>query len=708
MSLSPSPSLDCVFNPRRVALVGASPHPGKVGNLLWRNLASFDGEVIPVTPSVEEVGGAAAADSLGEIEGEVDLAVVAVPARAVPEVARAASAKGVGAMVVLAGGFAETGPEGAALQEELMRAAGRVRVVGPNCFGVLNPARGLNASLTEPDREAPAAGPGGIALITQTGAYGMALHTRARDDRIRFGKIFSSGNKADIADHEVVEYLRTDPDTTVICLILESIPAGRELAEAIRRTTPGKPVIVFKTGISRDGARAARSHTGSLAADGRIYRAAMEQAGALTVRSGLEMLDAAQVLSSQPPPGGARAAVITNSGGMGVELADLLHAAGVETPPLSRPLREAIAARLPPFAAAGNPVDMTPVWSRFAELYPWLMETLARSGEADMVIPVLLERAAADRETLAAVAAAAQRLREEGVNVPVYGCWAGPRAIRSRADPLQEAGLPCLEWPERTARAAGHAVRYGLRKPPPPAPPPRPRPDSRSFPPGPLPALPAADLLREYGVAAAPVFLCDSAAAARRALSEIIGKSRKSGTGEPMVMKTADPGIAHRTEAGGVRLGLRSPEEAEAAFRELAGEYGAALAQPQLSGVEMAAGAWRDPSFGPVVMAATGGTRLELWEDVVFALAPVGEAEAAGMIEKLRGHRLLAGYRGEPPADASGLAAAVAAVSRLAADRPDIIEIDLNPVMVNRHGAVAADWKITFGETSETTEEKRT
>ena len=697
-------SLDCVFNPRRVALVGASPHPGKVGNLLWRNLSSFDGEVIPVTPSAETVGGVAAAASLEEIEGEVDLAVVAVPARAVPDVARAASAKGVGAMAVLAGGFAETGPDGAALQEDLIRAAGKVRVVGPNCFGVLNPARGLNASLTAPDREDPAARPGDIALVTQTGAYGMALHTRARDDRIRFGKIFSSGNKADIADHEVVEYLRTDPDTKVICLILESIPAGRELAEVIRNTSPGKPVIVFKTGVSRDGARAARSHTGSLAADQKIYQAAMEQAGALAVHSGLEMLDAAQALSSQPPPGGARAAVITNSGGMGVELTDLLHAAGVETPSLSLPLRETIASRLPPFAAAGNPVDMTPVWPRFAELYPWLLETLARSGEVDLVIPILLERAAADRETLQAVLAAAQRLRDEGVNVPVYGCWAGPRAIRDHADPLQEAGIPCLEWPERTARAAGRAVRYALRKPPPPYSPPPPRPASRPYPPGPLPALPAADLLQEYGVATAPVFLCSSAAEARRALSEISGIYENSGAGEPMVMKTADPGIAHRTEAGGVRTGLRRPEEAEAAFRELAGEYGATLAQPQLSGVEMAAGALRDPSFGPVVMAATGGTRLELWEDVVFALAPVGEAEAMGMIEKLRGSRLLAGYRGAPPADASGFAAAVAAVSRLAADRPDIIEIDLNPVMVNRRGAVAVDWKITVGETNETNE----
>lgn len=681
-------SLDRLFNPRRVALVGASARPGKVGNLLWRNLSSFDGEVIPVTASADKIGETPAVASLEEVEGEVDLAVVAVPARAAPQVARQAAAKGVGAMVVLSAGFAETGPEGAALQEELGRAAGAVRVAGPNCFGVINPARRLNASLTG---AAPASRPGDVALVTQTGAYGMALHTRARDDRIRFGKIYASGNKLDIGDHEVAEYLGNDPDTRVICLLLESIPAGRELAETVRRITPHKPVIVFKTGVSQDGARAALSHTGSLASDHRLYRAAMRRAGALVVDSGLEMLDVAQVLSSGPLPRGPRAAIITNSGGMGVELVDLLGAHGVRVPRLSGGLRETIAARLPPFAAPGNPVDITPVWSRFAELYPWLIGELARSGEVDLVIPVLLERAAADPQTLAEIVKTVRRLRAEGAAVPVYGCWAGPRDIRPQADPLQEAGIPCLEWPERTARAAGAAVRYALRDLPPAPPPPvgGPVPSGPPSPPGPLPSEEGAELLNRYGVATVPSHICSTAAAARRAASAV---------GDPYVVKTADPSIAHRTEVGGVRTGLRDPEEANGAFWELAGEWGAVLVQPQAPGVEMAAGARRDPSFGPVVMAATGGVRLELWGDAALALAPVGEAEAMRMIKELRGYHLLAGYRGAPPADADSLAEAVAALSRLIAARPDIVEIDLNPIMVHRRGAVAADWKITIGD----------
>ena len=359
-------SLASVFNPKRVALVGASERPGKMGSLLWKNLSGFEGEVIPVTSSASQVSGVTAYPSLLEVEGDVDLAVLAVPAHVAPRIARQADAKGVGALVVLAGGFAETGPQGAALQEELAAAAGNVRVVGPNCLGVQNLALGLNASITGSARLEP----GGVGLITQSGAYGMALHTRGEEDHIRFGKVYSSGNKMNIWDHEVVEYLRDDPHTQVICLLLESVPGGRQLAEAIRSTTPHKPVIVAKTGRSEAGSRAARSHTGALAADDIIFGAAMQQAGALVARSGLEMLDVAQVLSSQPHPPGNRAAIITNSGGMGVELVDLLSGVGVETPQLSAELTAHIAVRLPPFGSAGNPVDMTPVWARFCRALP--------------------------------------------------------------------------------------------------------------------------------------------------------------------------------------------------------------------------------------------------------------------------------------------------------------------------------------------------
>ena len=674
-------SLDALFNPSRVAVVGASEQRGKVGTVVWRNLSSFEGETIPVTRSADAVGGIRAFPSLAEIEGPVDLAVAIVPARAAAAVARQAAAKGVGAMVVLAGGFAETGAEGAALQAELVEAAGQVRIVGPNCFGVQNMARRLNASITPAgDTE-----PGGIALITQSGAYGMAIHAMAPDEHLRFGKVYSSGNKADIADHEMIRYLHADPETEVICLLAESVTDGAELAAAIREASPTTPVIVAKTGRSDAGARAARSHTGSMATDDAIFRAAMHQAGAITVRTGLEMLDVARVLAGQPLPAGGRAAIITNSGGTGVELVDMLAGERVDVPELSEDLQSRIAQRLPAFASAANPVDMTPIWPRFAELYPWLIDTLARSGEVDLVIPVLLQRAAMDETNLARILITVESLRNDGIDVPIYCCWVTPRAERPKADLLQAAGIPCLEWPERTARTIGHVVRYArtrarlLPRPSPPSP------AVTGLAPGPVPAMQAAALLAEFGVATVDSHLCKSESEALSAAAAL---------GWPAVMKTAEATVFHRTEVEGVKVGLTTGADATAAYRDLSRLGPAVLVQPQLSGIEMVVGALRDPDFGPVVMTGLGGTVVELLEDVTFALAPVGVEEATRMIERLSGYPLLRGYRNRPAADIEQLAGVISGVSRLLATYPEVKEIDLNPVIVTESTATAVDWKI--------------
>ncbi len=674
-------SLDALFNPTRVAIVGASDQPGKVGAVLWRNLASFEGEIVPVTRSSETVGGVRAFPSLLDVEGKVDLAVLAIPSRAAPAVAREAAAKEVGVMVVLAGGFAETGDEGAALQAELVEAAGRVRIVGPNCFGVQNMARRLNASIT-PAGDTKA---GGIALITQSGAYGMAIHAMAPDEHLEFGKVYSSGNKADIGDDEVVRYLHRDPDTDVICLLAESVTDGAELAAAIRDASPTMPVIITKTGRSDAGARAASSHTGSMATNDAIFRAAMNQAGAIIARTGLEMLDVARVLAGQPLPSGNRAAIITNSGGTGVEMVDMLADEGIDVPVLSPALRSRIAERLPAFASAANPVDMTPIWPRFAELYPWLIDTLARSGEVDLVIPVLLQRAAMDEANLAAIRNTVGILRDDGIDVPVYCCWVAPRAERPKADLLQSSGIPCLEWPERTARTIGHVVRYvGARDRILPRPV-LPAPTVSRFPHGPLPAMEAAALLAEFGIATVESRLCRSESDAVSGASELGGK---------IVMKTADPSIAHRTEVKGVRVNLRSESEVVAAYRDLARLSSAVLIQPQVSGVEMVVGGLRDASFGAVVMVGLGGMAVELWEDVSFALAPVGREEAIRMMERLRGYPLLRGYRNQPGVDIDVLAGVISGVSRLLIAHPEVEEIDLNPVMATEGGAVPVDWKI--------------
>jgi acetyltransferase len=679
--------LDAVFEPRRVALVGASDRPGRMGDLFWRNLAGFPGEVVPVAASAATVAGRKAYPTLAEVDGDIDLAVVVVPAPAAPGVIRDAAAKGVPAAIVIAGGFAESGPDGARLQDELLAAArtGGVRIVGPNCFGVQNCDLPLNASMAS---GAPPGG-GGITLVSQSGAYGMAIHTLGLDEHTRFAKVYAAGNKADIGDAELVRYLGADPASRTLCFFVESLPDGRAFCEAARAVTPTKPVIVAKTGRSVAGARAARSHTAALAGSERIWRAAVEQAGAILTRSGLEMMDTARALDAQPVPAGPRVGIVTNSGGTGVELSDLLADEGLDVPELSPGLQDELRALLPPFASPRNPVDMTPVWSRFTELYPLLVERLARSGEVDAIVPVLLQRAAVDERVAIAVRDAVARLRADGVPVPVYVCWVAPRSARANADLLQDAGVPCFEWPERTARALGHAARYGRAR----ARTDRPlvladrSPGSVTLPDGLLEPVVGANLLRAAGIPVVESVTCASTAAAVAAADRL---------GYPVVAKVVHPSLVHRSDASGVSLGLADRAAVRDAADRLLGLASGArlLVQPQLTGVEVVVGGLRDPQFGPVVMVGLGGVLVEVVGDVAFGLAPLGPDEARRLIASVRGYPALRGARGADEVDLASLEAVVCAVGDLLCAVPEIADLDLNPLFASADGCIAVDWRI--------------
>ncbi|HZD01474.1 MAG TPA: acetate--CoA ligase family protein [Actinomycetes bacterium] len=684
--------LAAVFAPRRIALVGASDRQGGMGSLFWANLSSFPGEVVPVTRSAATVGGRPTYPSLRAVEGPIDLAVVVVPAAAVPQVIADAGAAGIAAAIVVSGGFAETGQEGRRRQEELVAAAraGGVRVVGPNCFGVQNCDLPLNASLAA---GLPPGG-GGISLLTQSGAYGMAAHVLGVDERARFAKVYAPGNRADLGDAEVLAYLRDDPATRVVCCYLESLPAGRAFVEEAARITPVKPVLVCRTGRSAAGARAARSHTAALAGRDRVAAAALEQAGVVETRSGMELLDAARALDHQPRPGGGRVAVVTNSGGTGVELADLLAAEGLEVPELSAALQADLVRELPAGGSARNPVDVTPAWSRFATLYPLLVERLARSGEVDLVLPVLLQRSAADARVAEALRSAVARLRADGVGVPVHVCWVAPRSARPNADLLQEAGIPCFEWPDRAARAAGHArraatarervraclpalARHAAARPP-------------MAPPGPLRSLDperGAALLHEVGIATAATRVCASVEAAAVAAEKL---------GFPVVAKVVHPELSHKSDAGGVRTGLAGAAAVRSAAAALLALVPGArvLVQRQVGGVEVAIGGLRDPQFGPVIMVGLGGVMVEVLDDVGFALAPLDVEQALRRLHALRGWPVLAGVRGALPVDATALARTIVAVGDLVVAHPEIAELDLNPVFASAGGAVTADWRI--------------
>ncbi len=695
--------LAAVFAPRRVALVGASDRPGSVGRLLWDNLAGFPGEVLPVGPAAR-VGGQVAYPDLRDVPGQVDLAVIATPAATVPGIVRSAADKGVAAVVVLSAGFAETGDEGAKLQDEAVTAAraGGVRLVGPNCFGVQNADLPLNASIAAGTPR----GGGGVSIVTQSGSYGMAVHALGQDEGLRVAKVFAAGNKADITDAELLAYLRQDPDTSVICLLLESITDARGFFAEACLTTPHKPVIAVVGGRTSAGQRAAVSHTAALASDDAVRDAALRQAGVVRVRTGLQVLDAARALSSQPVPRGSRVAVITNSGGTGVELTDLLADEGLVVPELSESLQAGLRAIMPAYASARNPVDMTPAWNLFTTVYPGAIEMLARSGEVDVIVPVLLQRSAS-AEVAGAVRDAVQRLKADGVPVPVYVCWVAPRSSDEHARLLNLAGVPCFPWPERTAQVAGIAVRCGLQlgkdgsprdgagalgvenqipgtgamgRPPATLP--------AAAPNGFLPAQAARDLLLAIGIPVIETVCCRSAASAAAAAERL---------GYPVVAKVDHPDLVHKSDAGGVRLGLGSGAEVAEAASELLGlaKGASVLVQHQHRGVELLVGGVRDPEFGAMVMAGLGGVLVEVERDVQLAVAPVDAGQAEAMLRSLRGAAILAGVRGSPPVHLGFVAETIVAVGDLMVAHPEIAELDLNPMLAGPDGCVAVDWRIS-------------
>ncbi|HEY6498779.1 MAG TPA: acetate--CoA ligase family protein [Streptosporangiaceae bacterium] len=683
--------LAAVFAPRRIALVGASERPGSVGRLLWDNLAGFPGEVLPVGPAARVCGQVAYPD-LRDVPGQVDLAVIATPAATVPGIVRSAADQGIAAVVVLSAGFAETGVDGAKLQDEAVAAAraGGVRLVGPNCFGVQNADLPLNASIAAGTPR----GGGGVTIVTQSGSYGMAVHALGQDEGLRVAKVFAAGNKADITDAELLAYLRQDPDTSVICLLLESITDARGFFAEACLTTPHKPVIAVVGGRTSAGQRAAVSHTAALASDDAVRDAALRQAGVVRVRTGLQVLDAARALSSQPVPRGPRVAVITNSGGTGVELPDLLADQGLVVPELSESLQAELRAIMPAYASARNPVDMTPAWNRFATVYPGAIEMLARSGEVDVIVPVLLQRSAS-AEVAVAVRDAVARLRAAGVPVPVYVCWVAPRSADEHARLLNLAGVPCFPWPERTAQVAGVAVRCGagLR----PTEDPSSRDVAGARPPAPLPTatrngfLPsqaARDLLVASGIAVIETVCCRSAASAAAAAERL---------GYPVVAKVDHPDLVHKSDAGGVRLGLGSGDEVAEAAAELLGLAAGAsvLVQHQHRGVELLVGGVRDPEFGAMVMAGLGGVLVETQRDVQLAVAPVDTGQARAMLSSLRGAAVLGGLRGSPPVHLGFVAETIVAIGDLMVAHPEIAELDLNPVLAGPAGCVAVDWRIS-------------
>jgi acetyl coenzyme A synthetase (ADP forming)-like protein len=690
------------FCPNAIAVVGASRDPGAVGYRVLDGLirAGFRGPIYPVNPKAAEVAGLRAYASVRELPAPVDLAVLAVPAAAVLSVVDDCAVRGVRALVVISAGFAEIGAAGIALQKALLekvRGYG-MRMVGPNCLGLLNadPAVRLNASFS------PVFPPAGrVAMSSQSGAVGLAALGAAARYGLGFSTFVSVGNKADVSGNDLLQFWEEDPNTDVILLYLESFGNPRRFARIARRVGRRKPVVVLHSGLTRAGGRAAGSHTAALATNAAAVEALFRQTGVVRAGSLEEMFDLALALGAQQPPRGGRVAIVTNAGGPGILSADACEAGGLTVPEPSPVLRKQLNALLPGAASVGNPIDL--IAAAGPEAYRRAIEAVLTSGEFDSLIvlytPVGLvetpdvEKAIADGIAAARAGGATGR--------PVLACVMDQTEHRMHLECGGEC-VPCYPFPETPARVLGKLAAYGAWR----AQPPGAFPDFDDFH---LPVakavcrkvtkargecwLSAEEVRAVLGAAGLPLVPGEIA----RTADEAVETAARLGF--PVAVKLASTKFVHKSEVGGVRLGLNDEVAVRRAFAEIreavarasdgdAGAMDGVLVQPMMrGGVEVMAGVTQDPLFGPLVAFGLGGIHVEVLADVGFRVAPLTDRDAAEMVRGIRGFRLLEGYRGHPPADLDALEETLLRLSRLAEEVHEIGEIDLNPIFAFAPGA---------------------
>lgn len=689
--------LDGFFAPRSVAVIGASRDPAKVGGSVLANLrsAGFEGRIVAVNARGGTVQGLPAVRSMLEVDGPVDLAVVAVPASDVQTALEHCVARGVGGAVVISAGFREIGPEGAE-RESALRAWLRsqpIRVLGPNCLGWIRPARKLNVTFAP---GMPVAGP--IAFISHSGALAVAILDWSRERRMGFSLFASLGNQADLTETDLLRAVMDDDETRVVAAYLEGVADGRRFFDALGALAAVKPVVVLKAGRSPEGARAVSSHTGALAGSDVAFEAAVKQAGAIRVRSIEELFDLARALSTQPLPGGRRLTIITNGGGLGIVAADAARDVGLEVAPLAEEVRRRLRAVLPPTASLANPVDL--VGDADAARFAHALHALGPEHGADALLILLTAQAATDSPTVARAILAATR----DWPLPIAAAFVGGARVSPGAHALEEAGVPCYPFPERAVAALGGLALVASR-----------RRGTRTTSPSAAPLVAAAFAkLRVSGTRGlgmpelAPILAARGIAVAApvTAKTEDEAGTLAARVGFPVALKIVSPDISHKTEIGGVQLGLTSSAavvEAARTMRERAQRERPAArlegfsVQPMIAaGKELLLGSVRDPQFGPLVVAGFGGIYVEVLRDTATRLAPVDTSEARAMLDELRLAPLLRGARGEPPVDLPALAATIEQFSRLVADAPGLEELEINPLIASAAGVVAVDARATL------------
>ncbi|HEY6196882.1 MAG TPA: acetate--CoA ligase family protein [Candidatus Eisenbacteria bacterium] len=713
----PPTGLDAIFRPRSVAVIGASRRPGSIGAAIFRNLLKngFEGPVYPVNPTARVVQSVLAYPSVADIPADVDLAIIVVPARQALEAVEECGRKGVLGVVVITAGFKETGPEGAERERALRDTARKygMRMVGPNCLGVLNTETGVRLDATF----APAWPPAGkVAFSSQSGALGLAILETAGALGLGISHFVSVGNKADVSGNDLLEYWEKDPGTGVILLYLESFGNPRRFTQIARRVARKKPIAAVKSGRTRSGARAASSHTGSLAGADNAVDALCHQSGVIRTDTIEELFDVAMLLANQPLPRGARVGILTNAGGPAIMASDACESHGLELATLADATMASLRAFLPPEASVKNPVDM--IASATPESFEKSVQLMLTDPSVDSLLviyvpPIVTTPIEVATAIVRGAHAADVALTARGESPkPILSCFMGAHGVPEGMRSLQKGHVPSYPFPESAAIALARAVRYARW---------RSEPEGREVrfddmdlaaarrlvdgarrrgKPGESVWLDPEEtraLLGAAGLPLVPVMTATTAGQAAQAATRL---------GFPVAVKLASRSLTHKSDVGGVVLNLKSEDEVRHAFadigqrldeRGLREQMEGVTVQPMVSeGVEAIIGMTQDPQFGPVLMFGLGGVYVELLRDVTFRVYPVTDRDVAEMVRSVRGSKLLEGWRGAPPADTAALEQTILRLSQLVGEVPEIFELDLNPLKVLRpgKGCMAVDARV--------------
>jgi acetyltransferase len=696
--------LDRLFSPKSIAIFGASTRANSVGALVYENLLAggFQGKLYPINPKHKALKGKPCFSGIQEITAPVDLAVIATPAASVPDIIRDCGEHGVRAAIVLSAGFSEGDGKGAVLERKMLETARnyQIRLLGPNCLGLIRPQVGMNATFSK-----NAALPGQLALVSQSGALCTAILDWAESRKIGFSAIASLGDAADVDFGDILDYLANDNETRSILLYIEGIRDARRFMSGLRVAARMKPVIVIKAGRHSTGSKAALTHTGALIGDDDVFDAALQRAGAVRAQSIAELFAAAQLLSASHRVNGNRLAIITNGGGPGVMATDRATDLGVELAQLSNATLETLNGNLPAHWSHGNPIDI--LGDATDERYAMATEACLADPGVDGALVMLTPQAMTDPEACAQAVVAA-RVKNEKL---VLACWMGEGHVRSANALFTRHRIPNFTNPESSVEAFAFLANYYRNQ------------QLLMQVPGSLGRRSKADIQGAH-------LIIESVLAEQRSqLSPLEAKALlhafdipvTGGTnchsanealvaaenhGFPVVMKINSPQLSHKSDVGGVRLNITNAQAVRTAYNELLDEVAQKAPQAQIDGVlvepmyssrhgrELLVGVTRDPIFGPIITFGAGGTAVEVLHDRAVALPPLNRFLAESLIEHTRTAKLLGAYRNQPPVEMDALVQALIRISEMVCELPQVVEMDINPLVADSSGVLALDCRI--------------